>query len=46
MQCETGQMTDPKDPFDALLDAMLTKPGPDAEPSPEAEEDLWDEETD
>lgn len=22
-------MTDPKDPFDALLDAMLTKPGPD-----------------
>lgn len=40
-------MTDPKDPFDALLEAMLTKPGPDAEKeAPEAEEDLRDEEAD
>ena len=39
-------MTDPNDRFDALLEAMLTKPGPDAEPAPEAEDDLRDEEAD
>lgn len=34
-------MPDNPDTFDALLEAMLTKPGPDAkdEPEPEASED-------
>lgn len=38
-------MTDPDDRFDALLDAMLTKPPLKAEPekAPEPEEDLRDE---
>jgi hypothetical protein len=30
-------MTDPNDRFDALLEAMLTKPEPSAEPAPDGE---------
>lgn len=32
-------MADPNDRFDALLEAMLTKPEPSAEPAPDVEGD-------